>query len=63
MTPDLEIWALALWVEKDHGDNGSHFIANQIGRLALDNDAAGVAMWEKVAERFEALNRLEKRNS
>ena len=43
MTQEQEIWAVALWVEKHHGDLGPVYIAEQIGRLALARDEAGVA--------------------
>ncbi len=55
MTPDQQIWAVALWVEKNHGDRGPIYIAEQIGRLALARDEAGVAMWKKVAARYSEL--------
>ena len=55
MTPEHQIWAVALWVEKNHGDHGSAYIAEQIGRLALAGDEAGVTMWKKVAARYSEL--------
>jgi hypothetical protein len=57
MTRDQELWGVALWVEKQHGADGPRWIAEQVGRLALANDADGVAMWRAVAERFEQLIR------
>lgn len=55
MTRDQELWAVALWVEKQHGEDGPRFIAEQIGRLALAGEAAGVATWKAVALRFDML--------
>lgn len=55
LTRDKEIWAIALWVEKHHGADGVHYIADQIATLAQEQDKAGMAMWLEVAERFEAL--------
>lgn len=55
MTPEHQIWAVALWVEKNHGDHGSVYIAEQIGRLALAGDEAGTAAWKKVAARYSEL--------
>ncbi len=55
MTPEQEIWAVALWVEKHHGDNGPAYVGEQIERLALEGDEAGVAMWKKIAARFVQL--------
>jgi hypothetical protein len=53
---DQELWAVALWVEKHRGADGPRYIAEQIGRLALEGDEAGVEMWRKVAERFDQLS-------
>jgi hypothetical protein len=44
---ERELWAIALWVEKHHGTEGPAYIAEQIERLAMDRDEAGVAMWGK----------------
>lgn len=57
MTREQELWGVALWVEKQHGPDGPRFIAEQIGRLTLAREAEGVAMWRRIAERFEALQR------
>src|SRR5690606_38885047 len=37
-TPEQEIWAVALWVERHHGNRRPVYIAEQIGRLALHGD-------------------------
>ena len=55
MTPEQQVWAVALWVEKHHGEDGPTYIAEQIGRLALAGDEAGVAMWRRVAARYSEL--------
>jgi len=47
MTPEQEIWAVALSVEKHHGDDGP----------ARKGDEAGVAMWKKVEARLVQLRR------
>ncbi len=57
LTRDQELWGVALWVEKNHGEGGPAFIAKQIERLALEGDEVGVAMWRTVAERFDQLCR------
>lgn len=46
---------MALWVEKNHGDQGATYISGQIERLASVNDHGGVAMWREVTDRFERL--------
>ena len=55
LTRDQELWGIALWVEKNHGDDGPSYIASQVERLALKGDEAGVAMWLRVADRFKQL--------
>lgn len=55
MSRDHEIWSMALWVEKHHGEKGWLFIAQQRDRLLADGDHDGVALWRAVRERFEAL--------
>jgi hypothetical protein len=55
MSPEHELWALALWVEKHHGSDGPNHIAEQVERLAEAGDVEGIAMWKKVAERYDAL--------
>ncbi len=46
---------MALWVEKNHGDQGTTYISGQVERLTSVNDDGGVAMWREVADRFERL--------
>jgi hypothetical protein len=33
LTRDKELWAMALWVEKHHGEDGAAFIAQRIKQL------------------------------
>jgi hypothetical protein len=55
MTRSKELWAVALWVEKHHGDEGPRYIAEQVGRPALEGDEAGVETWRSIAIRFDEL--------
>lgn len=55
MASEHELWAVALWVEKHHGNAGILHIAEQVERLAKEGDLDGVAMWRQVAERFDQL--------
>lgn len=57
MTRDKELWALALWVEKHHGVDGPRFIAEKVGRFALDGEMGAVELWRDVAARFDQLQR------
>lgn len=55
MTPEKELWACALLVEREHGENAPVWIAERIGALALEGDAAGVARWKAIAEKLSLL--------
>jgi hypothetical protein len=55
MTREHELWGVALWVEKTHGEAGWLHIAQQRDRLLDKGDLDGVAMWRAVGERFERL--------
>jgi len=59
VTREQELWGVALWVEKRHGTDGPRFIAEQVGRLALAGDVAGVHHWRAVAARFDRLAQAE----
>ena len=43
MDRDKEDLAVALWVEKKHRAKGAAYVAEQMGRLALENNTAGIA--------------------
>lgn len=55
MTRDQELWGIALWLDKTHGDEAPAHIANEVARLAASGDSDGVAMWRDVAERYDRL--------
>ena len=55
MTRDQEVWGIALWIEKTHGENGWFYIAQQLDRLITEGVFDGLALWQAVQERFEAL--------
>ena len=55
ITRNLEIWAMALWVEKTHGDAGWLHIAQQQDRLIAASDFEGVKLWRRVGMRLEEL--------
>lgn len=55
MTPERELWACALLIERQHGDDAPAFIASRIGELALAGDAAGVERWKAIAEKLSLL--------
>ncbi|MEP2726665.1 hypothetical protein [Roseibium sp.] len=55
VTRTQEIWALALWVERTHGEGGAAFIAERIAHFEAEGAAQAVGLWKQVARRFEAL--------
>lgn len=57
LTRDQELWGMALWVEKHHGENGWFHIAQQQDRLLAQGDFDGMKLWRAVGERFERLRR------
>ncbi|MEL7728697.1 hypothetical protein AAG612_04105 [Citromicrobium bathyomarinum] len=57
MTPtrDQELWALTLWVEKHHGDDGAAYIDERIEHFTTAGETGAVDMWEAVAQRYANL--------
>jgi hypothetical protein len=52
---EWELWACASSVLKTHGDNAPSYVAQQIGALALSDDAEGITAWQEIARRIEQL--------
>lgn len=52
---EQELWACALWGESRQGARGPDYIGEQVTRSALAGDAAGVATWRAIADRYDAL--------
>ncbi len=55
MASEHELWAIALKVERDHGDSGPGHIAQTIGAAAIAGEWDRVSMWKAVASRFDRL--------
>ena len=55
LTRDQEIWGMALWVERVHGDKGWFHIATEQDRLLADADFEGVSLWRAVGRRWQEL--------
>jgi len=55
VTRTQEIWALALWVERTHDDEGEGFIAERIAHFEAEGTQQAVELWKQVARRFEEL--------
>jgi len=54
---DRELWACALQVERQHGDNAPRFVAERIGALVVAGDREGIATWKGIARRLDQLRR------
>ncbi|MEE4210017.1 MAG: hypothetical protein V2I43_12195 [Parvularcula sp.] len=55
LTQEKEIYAMALWVEKHHGENGWLFIAQKQDELLAAGQDEGANLWLKVGESFEKI--------
>lgn len=55
ITRDQEIWGIALWIEKRHGNGGWLHIAQQQDRLLAEGDFDGVDLWREVGRRYDEL--------
>jgi hypothetical protein len=53
MTPERELWACALLIERQHGEVAPLWIATRIGELALAGDMAGVERWKAIASKLD----------
>lgn len=60
MLTDWELWACANETRRQHGDRAPVFIAERIGACAVTGDAAGLATWKAIAERYSRLYGLSK---
>ena len=55
LTRDQELWGMALWVEKHHGNAGAEFSASKIDQLSQAGEQDGARLWQDVARRYEQL--------
>lgn len=56
MLAEWEIWACALEVERQYGDDAPRHIAERIRDLSLAGDEAGVETWKAIADRYDRLS-------
>lgn len=47
------VWAEALWVEQNKGEDCPALMAEQITHLALKGDEAGGARWKRIAAAYD----------
>jgi hypothetical protein len=55
LTRDQEIWGMALWVERTHGNKGWLHIAMEQDRLLAEGELDGVALWREVQRCWEEM--------
>jgi len=54
---DRELWACAVAVIWQHGDDAERHVAERIGACAAANDGQGIATWKAIALRIDAIRR------
>ena len=52
---EQELWALALWIEREFGEDGESFIAERVLHFELKAEEGGKHLWLNVARRFVQL--------
>ena len=55
MTRDQELWATASMLLRQHGERAPMKVAERIGELAAMDETEGVALWQQLARRLDAL--------
>lgn len=55
MGSEHELWAIALKVERDHGDSAPRHIAQKIGAAAIAGEWEIVTTWKAIAARLDQL--------
>ena len=55
VTREQELWAMALWVDREHGEDGEHFITERVLHFEEIGDKGGKQLWMDVARKFVEL--------
>ena len=55
VTREQEVWAMALWVDREHGEEAEDFIAGKVLHFVERGDDGGRKLWEEVARRYVQL--------
>jgi hypothetical protein len=53
--PNQELWALALWVDCEHVEDGEPFIAERVLHFDAEGDESGKQLWMNAALRYVEL--------
>jgi hypothetical protein len=57
VTREQEVWAMALWVDREHGEEAEQFIAGKVLHFVEQGDDGGRKLWEEVARRYVQLRK------
>lgn len=49
---DQELWAMALWVDREHGEEAEEFLAGKVLHFEETGYAGGKELWMEVARRY-----------
>ena len=55
VTREQELWAMALWVDREHGEDDERFITERVLHFDAIGDEGGKLLWMDVARRFVEL--------
>jgi hypothetical protein len=55
VTREQELWAMALWVDREHSEEGERFIAERVQHFDAEGGDGGKQLWMDVARRFVEL--------
>lgn len=56
VTREQEIWAMTVWVDREHGEDAEEFIAGKVLHFVEQGDEGGRKLWEEVARRYVQLS-------
>lgn len=56
VTRDQELWALALSIERKHGDRVADYIAERVATFEQSGPPEAAALWRRVQTRLEHLS-------
>ena len=56
VTREQELWALALSVERKHGENAARYIARRVTAFEQSGPPEALALWRQVQHRYEQLS-------
>ena len=57
VTREQELWAMALWVDGEHGEESERVIAERVLHFDSEGDEGGRQLWMDVARRHSSLQK------